>query len=130
MRGTNDSDSGGLLILVVEDVEETRDGIEGLLNADGYRVDPARSEQEAVIKARHQRPDLILLSLGKFGTDAASIASHVLEHAGLGQDIPVVIFCDETIPQGTHIEIQRNIFLTRPDNFEQLRTFLRSLLYK
>jgi len=30
------------LILVMEDVHETRDGIEKLLTADGYRVAPAR----------------------------------------------------------------------------------------
>jgi CheY-like chemotaxis protein len=41
----------GPLILVVEDVEETRDGIEKLLAADGYRVDPARQEEDAVTTA-------------------------------------------------------------------------------
>jgi DNA-binding NtrC family response regulator len=51
----------GELILVLENIEETRDGIEELLNADGYRVDPARNEKEAVIKAMRQRPDLILI---------------------------------------------------------------------
>ena len=40
----------GPLILVVEDVEESRDGIEKLLAADGYRVDPARQEEDAVAK--------------------------------------------------------------------------------
>ena len=32
------------LILVMEDVYETRDGIEKSLTADGYRVAPARDE--------------------------------------------------------------------------------------
>jgi CheY-like chemotaxis protein len=41
----------GMLILVVEDVEETRDGIEKLLEADGYRVDPAREEEDAIARA-------------------------------------------------------------------------------
>ena len=43
--------------------EETRDGIEKLFTADGYRVDPARND-DAVDRARRQRPDLILVSLG------------------------------------------------------------------
>jgi hypothetical protein len=34
-----------------------------MLTADSYRVDPARNEQEAVVKGRRQRPDLILVSL-------------------------------------------------------------------
>jgi CheY-like chemotaxis protein len=41
MSAAND----GSLILVVEDVEETRDGIEKLLKADGYRVDPAETNR-------------------------------------------------------------------------------------
>jgi hypothetical protein len=52
------------LILVVNDVEETRDGLEKLLHADGYRVDPARGEEDAVCTAKCHRPALILISLG------------------------------------------------------------------
>jgi CheY-like chemotaxis protein len=36
------------MILVVEDVAETRDGIEKLLKADGYRVAAARDERDAM----------------------------------------------------------------------------------
>jgi response regulator RpfG family c-di-GMP phosphodiesterase len=35
-------------ILVVEDVQETRDAIEALLSRDGYRVEPARDETDAI----------------------------------------------------------------------------------
>ena len=35
-------------ILIVEDVQETRDSIRELLTRDGYCVDPARDEEEAV----------------------------------------------------------------------------------
>ena len=36
------------LILVVEDVRETSEGIERLLKADGYRVSLARDELDAI----------------------------------------------------------------------------------
>ena len=52
------------VILVVEDVEETRYGIERLLTSSGYQVSTARDEEEAVLKASLQRPDLIVVSLG------------------------------------------------------------------
>jgi CheY-like chemotaxis protein len=42
----NESDTNSI-ILVVEDVNETRDGIEKLLKADGYRVILARDEKDA-----------------------------------------------------------------------------------
>ena len=58
------SNNAGALILVLEDVEETRDGIEQLLNADGYRIDPARDEEDAVTRAMRERPCLILVSPG------------------------------------------------------------------
>ena len=52
-----------LMILVVEDVAETRDGIEKLLKADGYRVAVARDERDAIESVQRQHPALILVSL-------------------------------------------------------------------
>ena len=46
----------GPLILVMEDVHETRDGIEKLLTADGYRVAPARDELDTIESAQHTQP--------------------------------------------------------------------------
>ena len=40
------------IILVVEDVHETRDGIEKLLLVDGYRVALARDEEDGIDSAR------------------------------------------------------------------------------
>lgn len=39
-------------VLVVEDVAETRDGIEKLLSAGGYRVAVARDERDAIKSAQ------------------------------------------------------------------------------
>jgi PleD family two-component response regulator len=47
-----------LSVLVVEDVAETGDGIEKLLNADGYRVAVARDERDAIERAQLKHPDL------------------------------------------------------------------------
>ncbi len=55
----------GPRILVVQDVEETRDGIAKLLKTDGYRVDAAREEDDAVVRAQRERPHLILVNLGR-----------------------------------------------------------------
>ena len=117
-----------LLILVVENEQETRDGIEELLKADGYRVDPARDEGDAVAKAMRASPDLILVSLGGSPDDAIAEASSIRERAGLCKDIPVVIFSVQTIAEGAEKKIEANIYLTRPDNFDQLRALLRRLL--
>lgn len=78
------------VILVVEDVEETRDGIERLLTASGYQVRPARDDEEVVLKASLRRPDLILISLGPNAVQILSAAVRIRERTGLSDEIPVV----------------------------------------
>lgn len=111
---------------MLNDIEETRDGIQELLKGDGYRVDSARSEQEAVAKGRRRSPDLILLS--GLGIYLVEIACRIREQAQLSQSVPVVIFCVETIAEGAEVEIERNVYATRPDNFDQLRALIQRLL--
>lgn len=118
------------MILVADDVEETRDGIERLLKADGYRVDPARSEQEAVERAERQAPDLILVSLSGPSDDAIASAVRIRRLASLGDEVPVVIFCVQTVDEGAEVALGRNVYITRPDNFDQLRGLLGRLLYE
>ncbi|MCU1293581.1 MAG: PhoB: phosphate regulon transcriptional regulatory protein, partial [Bryobacterales bacterium] len=77
-HATTEEESGAL-ILVLEDVEETRDGIEALLEAEGYRVDPARHEADGVAKARREPPSLILVSLGGLEADVIAAACRTRE---------------------------------------------------
>lgn len=118
----------GSLILVAEDVEETRDGIEGLLQVDGYRVDSARDEKDAVLRAKREAPDLILVSLHGIHSDVIAAARRIRDGADLGEEIPVVVFCVDAVPEGAEVAIGKNVYVTRPDNFDQLRGFLRRLL--
>jgi CheY-like chemotaxis protein len=118
------------IILVVEDVEETRDGIEKLLEADGYRVHSARNEEDAIGSAQREHPNLILMaSSGPPVVDVAAIADRIRGGAGLREDVPVVIFCIPTLAEGAELAVGRNIYVTRPDNFDQLRDFLQRLLH-
>ena len=122
--------NSGLSILIVEDIEETRDGIEKLLTSDGYRIEAARSEQDAVENARRNSPDLILVSLGGQPREVITAARNIRRHAGLRENVPVVVFCIEEIGEGDEVAIGQNIFITRPDNFDQLRKLLAHLLQK
>ena len=80
-------------ILVIADVEETRDGMERLLRASGYFVSAARDEPEAVVKARAQPPDLVLISLGIDEPSSALVTRRLREAARLDRKVPVVVFC-------------------------------------
>ena len=116
------------IILVVEDVQETREGIERLLMVDGYRVALARDEHDGIESARQQRPDLILVSLAGLPREVILSARRIREGAALGEDVPVVVFCIDDIGQGDEVAIAENVHLTRPDNFNQLRSLLARLL--
>jgi CheY-like chemotaxis protein len=115
-------------ILVVEDVQETRDAIEELLKTDGYSVDPARDEADAVKRIRWAPPDLILISLGGTSEEVLTTARRIRARAALKQDTPIVIFSLSIIPEGTEQEIDGNIHVTVPDNFNQLRSLLTRVL--
>jgi CheY-like chemotaxis protein len=119
---------GGPLILVVQDVEETRDGLEKLLTGDGYRVDTARTEDEAVLCAQRQPPHLLLVNLGKPPAEVIAAARHIRDRAGVCAEVPVVIFCSEAVGEGEEVALGNQVYVTRPDNFNQLRRFLRRLL--
>ena len=117
-----------LIILVVEDVHETRDGIERLLIADGYRVALARDEDDGIESARRQRPHLILVSLAGLPREVIVSARRIRDGASIGEDVPVVVFCIEEIAEGDEVAIGKNVHIARPDNFNQLRSLLARLL--
>jgi CheY-like chemotaxis protein len=118
------------IILVVEDVQETREGIEKLLLVDGYRIALAGDEQDGIESARRQRPDLILVSLAGIPREVILSARRIRESAAIGEDVPVVVFCIDDIAQGDEVAIGENVHLTRPDNFNQLRSLLARLLHR
>ncbi len=123
-------DDTRLSILVVEDVAETRDGIEKLLTADGYRVAVARDERDAIESARRKRPDLILVSLAGSPGEVIATARRIRENANVGNLVPVVIFCIASIGEGDDLAIGENVHISRPDNFNQLRRLLTRLLHE
>lgn len=116
-------------ILVIEDIEETRDGIEMLLQSDGYLVESARSMTLAFQMAIQQPPDIILISLPDPTDVIVEAAHHLRLDAGLIQGkVPIVIFCVESVDFGKEVPVGRNIYLTHLDNFNQLRAFFKQLL--
>ena len=119
-----------LIILVVEDVRETREGIERLLLVDGYRIDLAGDEHDGIQSARRQRPDLILVSLAGVPREVIVSARRIREQAEIGEDVPIVVFCIDEIAEGDEVAIGENVHITRPDNFNQLRSLLARLLQR
>jgi two-component system KDP operon response regulator KdpE len=116
------------IIMVLEDIEETAYLIEKMLKGTGYHVTMARTEEDAIFRGRSQSPDLILMSLGLGPERLLATAHRIRRQAGLSQDVAIVIFCVPTIPEGAEMEVDKNVYVTRPDNFNQLRELLLRLL--
>jgi CheY-like chemotaxis protein len=116
-------------ILVVDDVQETRDAIEELLKRDGYCIIPARDEDEAIERARCNSPDLILISLGGSSDRVVNAGRRLRAKAELTYRIPIVIFSSSIVPEGEEWEIEGNIHITMPDNFDQLRGLFKRVLH-
>jgi CheY-like chemotaxis protein len=115
-------------ILIVEDVEETRDGMVKLLDADGYYVEAARDERDAIERAGRRFTDLILVSLGGALRDVIAIGQRIRLRAELRESVPVVIFCSGEIAEGEEVAVGQNVYATWPDNFNQLRRMIARLL--
>jgi hypothetical protein len=49
---------------------------------------------------------------------------HIRELAAVGENVPVVVFCIAEIDEGDEVAIGKNMYITRTDNFNQLRTLL------
>jgi CheY-like chemotaxis protein len=116
------------IILVLEDVEETGLLIDKMLQGNGYCVVLVRTEEDAIMRASLQSPDLILMSLGLGPDLLLATALRIRQQAALSQDIAIVIFCVPTILEGAEMEVSKNVYVTRPDNFNQLRELLHRLL--
>lgn len=123
-------EGGSPIILVVEDVEETRDCIEKLLKHDGYRIETARDEDEAVERARSNPPILILICIDGTTEDVIAAARRIRSRSELRDDIALVVFCTEKVSEGAEISIRDNVYVTRPDDFNQLRKFISRLQRK
>jgi DNA-binding response OmpR family regulator len=115
------------IILVVEDIEETRDAMEQLLAASRFLVMSARNEGDAVLRASQQRPDLILMSPGDATGEMIAAGVRIRSGAGLGDFVPIVIFCCPSVAQGAVMKLENSVYLARPDDFDQLRELLRRL---
>src|ERR1700730_13050022 len=92
------------VILVLDDIEETRCLIGKMLRGNGCCVNLARDEEDAISRARSQSPDLVLMSLGLDLEQLLATAHRIRQKAAFSQDVAIIIFCVPTIPEGAEIE--------------------------
>jgi CheY-like chemotaxis protein len=126
------SETGSPLVLMVEDRPETRSELTEMLERKGYRVVETDNGQDAVRRALHVCPDLLLVDLNVPLLYQIVAARQIIKHAGLG-NLPVVISAHEdVVDTATFLElgVRRNEYVTRLSNAQQLKCLLDYLLTK
>jgi CheY-like chemotaxis protein len=124
----NKKHNANLVILVVDDVEEVRDGVAALLQSDGYKVEAVRSEAGAIASALRKPPNLILINLAGSPRQVIEAGRRINREAHLQDCVPIVLFCVEGI-EGTKVNLGGSLYSTKPDSFNHLRRILQLFLH-
>lgn len=111
-------------VLVIEDEEMVRQGMEMLVSGWGCRVIPASNEEEAVAVSSQRPPDMIIadyrLQGGRLGTDAVKAVQQAC-----GRAIPAMIVTGDTAPERIK-EVKASGFALahKPVPPDRLRSFI------
>ena len=102
------------LVLVVDDMADTRRLMRRLLERDGIRVVEAKSGEEAIEAIRRNRPDLVVLDLRMPGLSGFDVARWLRSQADPQLARTVVLACSASVQP----EIQREALDAGCDAFE------------
>jgi hypothetical protein len=69
-----------------------------------------------------------LISLGGAPQRVLSGAQRIRSEAGLDLRTPIVVLSISTVPEGSELHIGEEVYVTLPDNFNQLRALLTRLM--
>jgi len=116
-------------ILAVDDEEDILELIQYNLTKEGYQVIPVTSGEEALKKARHQVPDLILLDLMLPGLDGFEVCK-AIKNNPLTQHIPIVMVTakGEESDIITGLELGADDYITKPFSPKVLIARVRAVL--
>ena len=109
------------LILVVDDIVDNLDILEGALKHQGYRVETARNGAIAIDKARTLRPSIILLDVSMPGMDGFTVCK-TLKDNQITMEIPILFLSANTSTQDKvkGFEVGGNDYITKPFQFEEV----------
>ncbi|MEO6597542.1 MAG: response regulator transcription factor [Planctomycetota bacterium] len=114
-------------ILVIEDEDDLRAGLQHNLELEGYSVDTAADGREGLRKAREGSSALILLDLMLPGMPGLEVLRHLRE---TGHETPIIIISakgqDRDKVQG--LELGADDYLTKPFGLSELTARIRAVL--
>src|SRR5215210_658101 len=113
-------------ILIVDDEPEILRLVGDYLGSSGFEVNTASSGDEALMRARTEPPDLVVLDLGLPGLDGLDVA-RALRRDG---DVPIIMLtarADEA-DRVVGLELGADDYVTKPFSPRELVARIRSVL--
>jgi signal transduction histidine kinase len=114
-------------LLIVDDSPANLRLLSGLLGQRGFRVRPIPSGELALVAARHEPPDLILLDINMPGMSGFEVCERLKADAEL-KDIPVIFVSamDEVIDKVRAFAVGGVDYVTKPFQFEEVEARVRT----
>jgi DNA-binding response OmpR family regulator len=124
------SQSDNPVVLMVEDQEDERAEMKGVLELNGYRVIDTDNGQDAAKHARFISPDLVLVDLDVPLLYGLVAARQIVKSAQLGILPVVIVTREDTVDPAAMMEVgvRRNEYVTRLSDYQQLEHLLDYLL--
>jgi CheY-like chemotaxis protein len=116
-----------MLVLLVEDHDDTRDVNALYMRTQGIRVETAVTGLQAISMASQIRPDVIVMDLGLPGLDGWEATRRLKADAGT-RSIPIVAISAHAMPSDEvrAREVGCDLFLRKPCTPDALLTAIRS----
>ena len=117
------------LILIVEDNERNRRLVRKVLEKSGYRTREVETGEEALVAARAEAPDLVLMDYQLPGIDGIETFRRLRADPSLPR-MPIVAVTASAMPEDTERMIQAGFdgFETKPISVKKLLETIRGLL--
>jgi DNA-binding response OmpR family regulator len=113
-------------ILVVDDEPKIVKLVRDYLERAGFAVSTARDGNEALMRARSERPDLIVLDLGLPGLDGLEVTRHLRRDSG----VPIIMLTarDDETDKVVGLELGADDYVTKPFSPRELTARVRAVL--
>ena len=113
-------------VLVVEDDAHIRSVLKTLLESSGYRVELAETAARALIEARSNRPDAVLVDLGLPDSDGQQLIRNIRQFA----TVPILVLSARSAEQQKILALDNGAddYVTKPFDAGELLARLRAAL--
>jgi len=117
----------GVRILIVEDDATLASGIARILEGEGHAIDVIARGEEAVLGARHERFDMIILDVGLPGIDGFEVLRRL---RAAGQKIPVLVLTarDALDDRVRGLDLGADDYMAKPFAMPELAARVRALV--